>query len=178
MSVVVEPETRHTRMRQRVVGYSLGSVIAAVTSETAFLVVYGWLAGGPVWASLAGFFGGAVPNYFLNRRWAWADRRRPGGRSELVRYAIVSATSFAASVAATRQAERWAHRHFDDRPWRVLAVGATYLAVSGVFFAVKFVLYHLVVFTGPEDGSPGLTEPEAGDEPAPAPPTRSSAPRG
>ncbi|MGH8917597.1 MAG: GtrA family protein [Actinomycetes bacterium] len=157
----VEPEAAPTRMRRRVVGYSLGSIVAATTSEAAFLVVYGWLAGGPVWASLAGFFGGAVPNYFLNRRLAWADRRRPGGRGELIRYAVVSAASFGASVAATHQAESWAHRHYDDRSWRVLAVGATYLAVSAVFFVAKFVLYHLVVFTG------------TAGEPEPAPPTTS-----
>ncbi|MGH9095555.1 MAG: hypothetical protein ACRDXE_10380, partial [Acidimicrobiales bacterium] len=92
---------------------------------------------------------------------AWADRRRPGGRGELIRYAVVSAVSFAASVGATHQAEAWAHRHYDERSWRVLAVGATYLAVSAVFFVAKFVLYHLVVFTG------------AGAEPEHAPPTRS-----
>ncbi len=147
-----------TRLRRRVAGYSAGSVIAAVTSEVAFLVVYGWLNGGPVWASLAGFFGGAVPNYFLNRRWAWADRRRGGRRGEIVRYAAVSAVSFACSVAATHQAGGWSHRHFDDRSWWVIAVGATYLAVSGVFFVIKFVLYHLLVFTG--TGGPRSTPDE------------------
>ena len=144
------------RLMQRIVGYSLGSVIAAITSEVAFLAAYGIGGVGPALASAAGFIGGAVPNYILNRRWAWADRRGRGRRNEILLYAAVALSSYGASVLGTRAAEHWARHLTDDHIWRVLLVGAAYLAVSGVFFVIKFVLYHFAVFTA-EPGSEART---------------------
>jgi putative flippase GtrA len=156
------------RLWQRIVGYSLGSVVAAVTSELAFLVAYGPGGAGPALASAAGFVGGAVPNYILNRRWAWADRRGRRRRTEVLLYAAVSLCSFGASVLATRAAEHWARHRTADHTWQVLLVGAAYLAVSAMFFVVKFGLYHVAVFTaGP---APAAQTPQ----PVPVPPTMSS----
>jgi putative flippase GtrA len=154
-------------MVRRVVGYSLGSVIAAITSEAAFLLTYGPGGAGPALASAAGFVGGAVPNYVLNRRWAWSDRRGRDRGTEIGLYAAVALASYGASVLATRTAETWARHRTADHGSRVLLVGAAYLAVSGVFFVVKFVLYHFAVFTGgPADGA--QTRRSSG-----VPPTRS-----
>jgi putative flippase GtrA len=152
---------------RRIVGYSLGSVIAAITSEGAFLLTYGPGGTGPALASAAGFVGGAVPNYFLNRRWAWSDRRGRTHRTEIILYAAVALSSYGASVLVTGAAETWARHRTADRQSRVLLVGAAYLAVSGAFFIVKFVLYHFAVFTSePDDG-------ERSRRSAPAPPTTS-----
>ncbi len=154
-------------MVRRIAGYSLGSVIAAVTSELAFLLAYGPGGAGPALASAAGFVGGAVPNYFLNRRWAWSDRRGRYRRTEVLLYAAVALASYGASVLATRATEGWARHLTSDRTGRVLLVGGAYLGVSGVFFVVKFVLYHFAVFTPePSDVGPGR-------RPVHAPPTTS-----
>lgn len=132
---------------RRVIGYSLGSVIAATIGELSFITVYGWLAAGNVAASFAGFVGGAVPNYILNRRWVWSDRRGRRPVEEVVLYWAVALASFGASVGVTDVAEDWAAHLTDDRTWRVLLVAAAYLAVAGVFFVAKFVLFHFLVFT-------------------------------
>lgn len=161
-------ELRPMRLSQRIMGYSLGSVIAAITSELAFLAAYGLGGAGPAIASAAGFVGGAVPNYILNRRWAWADRRGRRRRTEVLLYAAVALSSYAASVLATRATERWAHHVTTDHTGQVLLVGAAYLAVSGVFFVIKFLLYHFAVFTaGPGNATRSR-------QAAPAPPTMSS----
>jgi len=171
VSIVTEDQAAQQaplRLLQRIAGYSLGSVIAAITSELAFLVAFGPGGAGPAIASAAGFVGGAVPNYILNRRWAWADRRGRRRRNEILLYCAVALSSYGASVLVTRAAERWAKQFTDDHAWRVLLVGAAYLAVSAVFFVVKFVLYHFAVFTAEPD--------DAGQSPrsAPVPPTTSS----
>jgi putative flippase GtrA len=142
------------RLTQRILGYSAGSVIAAATSELAFLAAYGPGGAGPALASAAGFVGGAVPNYFLNRRWAWSDRRGRRRRSEVALYAAVALVSYGASVVVTRATASWARRAVGTHGERVLLVGGAYLAVSGVFFVVKFVLYHVVVFTPPVPAAP------------------------
>ena len=156
------------RLLQRIAGYSLGSVIAAVTSELAFLIAFGPGGAGPAIASAAGFVGGAVPNYILNRRWAWADRRGRRRGTEMLLYGAVALTSYGASVLVTRATERWARHFTPDHTWQVLLVGAAYLLVSGVFFVVKFVLYHFAVFTAaPVSGAQS-------PRPVPVPPTMSS----
>jgi putative flippase GtrA len=138
--------TAHPLLR-RITGYSAGSVIAAVTSEAAFAVAYGWGHSGTTLASAVGFVGGAVPNYFLNRRWAWKDRRGRSRRQELLLYALVSIATFAVSAVVTNYAEDLARSLTSSSGWRVALVALAYLAVSGVFFVIKFVLYELVVFT-------------------------------
>ena len=55
-------------------------------------------------------------------------------------------TSFAAAALATHWAEAGAVRLFPQRSWQTAVLAAAYLAVSGVFFLVKFVLYERVVF--------------------------------
>jgi putative flippase GtrA len=148
-------------LARRFAGYGLGSIIAAATSELAFVIAYAFLHAGTVGASLAGFVGGAIPNYILNRRWAWQDRKGRSRRSEIILYATVSIVSFVSSVFATRWMEEWARHLTTDKTWRVLMIAGAYLFVSGVAFLAKFVLYDLIVFTkGPSDQSRGA-EPSA-----------------
>lgn len=131
---------------RRIFGYSAGSVIAAATSEAAFVLVLGPLHGGTTWAVAAGFVGGAVPNYILNRKWAWPDRRGRDRLSEITLYAAVALASFVASAVATHWAEAGARHLTGDRGWTVVLTALAYLAVSGLFFVVKFVLYERIVF--------------------------------
>jgi putative flippase GtrA len=150
-------DVRFARLRQsplvrRITGYSAGSVIAAFTSELAFAGAFGWLHSGTTWASLAGFVGGAIPNYFLNRRWAWQGRNGRSRRSEVTLYAVVSIASFLVSAVVTDIVEKWARTLTPSSGLRVVLVAAAYLGVSGIFFVGKFVAYELIVFTkGPAE---------------------------
>jgi len=141
---------------RRFAGYGLGSIVAAATSELAFVIAYAFLHAGTVGASLAGFVGGAIPNYILNRRWAWQDRTGRSRRSEILLYSAVSIVTFILSVLATRWMEQWARHLTTDKTLRVLMIAGAYLTVSGVAFLAKFVLYDRIVFTkGPSDPGSG-----------------------
>jgi putative flippase GtrA len=142
-------------MVQRLTGYSAGSAVAATLGELAFVVTYGWARAGTTWASAAGFVAAAVPNYLLNRRWAWRDRRGRSRRTEATLYAAVALTSFFAAAIGTHWAKIGAVRLFPQPGWQTAVVAAAYLGVSGVFFLVKFVLYERVVFVS------GAGEPRA-----------------
>lgn len=151
---------RSPRLR-RVAGYSAGSVIATVSSELGFLATLGWLHGGTTWASAAGFVGGAIPNYVLNRRWAWSDRRGRDRRAELLLYMTVALSSFAASAVATHWAEQGARVVTASHGWTVVLTGLAYLAVSAIFFVAKFVAYERLVFIPARypNASGGISEP-------------------
>jgi putative flippase GtrA len=145
---------RHPLVR-RLTGYSAGSLVAAVAGELAFVGTYGWAHAGTTWATAAGFVAASVPNYVLNRRWAWPDRGGRSRRGELLLYLSVVTVSFAASALATHWANIGAVRASPDRAWQTVLVAAAYLGVSGVFFLLKFALYERVVFTPAADGAFG-----------------------
>src|ERR1700739_734212 len=88
---------RHPRARRvanfllsaRFTGYAAGSVVAFIAGNIAFLSLY--LSGASTTVfSVGGFIAAAIPNWILNRRWAW---RRNGSLSfgrEVVGYIGVS----------------------------------------------------------------------------------------
>lgn len=139
------PVARHPLVR-RITGYSAGSVVAVAISEIAFTTSLGWGHVGTTIASAIGFVGGAVPNYILNRRWAWRDRRGRNRRSEVTLYMVVALATFLVSAVATHLAKVEAEHLTSDRTWLVVLAAAAFLAVSAVFFVVKFVIYETVVF--------------------------------
>jgi putative flippase GtrA len=155
---------RHPLTR-RVVGYSAGSIVAAVIGELTFAAMFGLFHAGTTWATAAGFIGGAAPNYVLNRRWAWPDRRGRSCRAEITLYLGVIACSFAASALVTHWVEGVAVHMSPDRAWQTVLVAAAFLAVSGLFFVIKFALYEFVVFSpaavpsSPATQGPSAVEP-------------------
>jgi putative flippase GtrA len=144
---------------RRITGYSAGSIVAVIISEAGFAAAYGWGHSGTTLASAAGFVGGAIPNYVLNRRWAWRDRRGRDRRSEIGLYMAVAVASFLVSALATHWAEAGARHLTAVRGWQVALITAAYLVVSAVFFVVKFVIYETVVFRREPDG-PTVAGPE------------------
>ena len=132
---------------RRITGYSAGSVVAILVSEGAFAAALGWLHTGTTLASAAGFVGGAVPNYILNRRWAWRDRRGRDRSTEVSMYMSVALASFLVSAVVTHWAETGARHLTADRGSLVALTTAAFLVVSGVFFVLKFVIYETFVFT-------------------------------
>jgi putative flippase GtrA len=129
--------------------YTASSVLAAATSAVVFAAAYA-LGAGNVPANVLAFVAGAVPNWVLNRSWAWQRRGKVHVGREVVLYAVVSLVSLAASSAATGWAAREAQVVTGDHLLRVLLVAAAYVATYGVLFVLKYVIYELVVFA--DDG--------------------------
>lgn len=161
--LIEHPFLRHPLVR-RVSGYSAGSVVAVIVSEAGFAAALGWAHSGTTVASAVGFVGGAVPNYVLNRRWAWRDRRGRDRRAEVILYMAVSLASFLVSAVVTHWAESGARRLVDDRGGQVALTTIAFLAVSAAFFVVKFVIYETLVFT--KEPTAGSKQDDLGAEAA------------
>ncbi len=128
--------------------YAVGSVIAFAMSNIVFALVY-WPTDKPFAASAAGFLAGAIPNWILNRRWAWQQTGRPPAK-QIITYTLVSAVVLVTTSLATK----WTN-HQVAHVWhvgqghglRVMIVTAAYVAVTVVLFVAKFVVYEFWVFS-------------------------------
>jgi putative flippase GtrA len=139
--------TRMTRtaLSTRFTKYALGSVVAFISSNVAFALFYVMNATTTV-SSVAGFIGGAVPNWLLNRRWAWQSTGRPPAR-QIVGYILVSIIVLVTTSAVTG----WTNDQVQSIPpgqgLRLLIVTGSYVAVTIVLFIAKFGIYEYWVFS-------------------------------
>jgi putative flippase GtrA len=142
---------RTSRLRLRFAKYSIGSMVALATSELAFAICYGtgWL--GTSAASAVAFVAGAVPNWILNRQWAWERKGRIDVRREVLLYALVSFVSWAASAFATGAANHFTRHMAAGHLTRVVIVSGAYAATYGVLFVLKFAVFEKTVFVGATD---------------------------
>jgi putative flippase GtrA len=134
-----------TALRARFTGYALGSAVAFMASNAMFAVFYVMGASTTV-DSVAGFVAGAIPNWILNRRWAWRQQGRPPAR-QIIGYIGVSIVVLVTTSAATG----WTNSHVQSIPphhgLRLLIVTASYVAVTVVLFVAKFGIYEYWVFS-------------------------------
>jgi putative flippase GtrA len=133
---------------KKVTKYAIGSVIALITSIVVFGLMY--VIGFHTTAcSIGAFIAGAIPNWILNRRWAWKIKGEVAFLREIVAYVAISIIVLVASSAATGAMNDWVTKHFASGTGiRVILVTASYVFVQAVLFVVKFVIYEKWVFSG------------------------------
>jgi len=131
----------------RITRYTLGSVVAALTSAIVFAILY-VIGLSTTACSVIAFIAGAVPNWILNRRWAWRIKGQIAFGREIVAYVIVSALT----LVVTSETTAWTSRHVQSIPAhhgiRALLVTGSYLAVFAVLFAARFAVYEVWIFSG------------------------------
>lgn len=112
-----------------------------------FAVLY-VLGAGTTVCSVAAFVAGAVPNWVLNRRWAWKLKGKVSFGREIVGYIVISVLALVASSAATG----WTQEQVKSVPAhhgiRVALVTLSYVIVQAILFAAKFIAYEHWVFYG------------------------------
>lgn len=136
--------------------YTGASVIAGIISEIVFLVTY-WFGAVPLVASLLAFVAGAVPNYLMNRYWAWQRRGRADRTMEILPYAVIVVVTAIIAILVTTAADRWVRDHIAAHAWQTTLVGAAFLATYGVMFVLKFVLFDRFIFVDRAARTPGST---------------------
>jgi putative flippase GtrA len=132
----------------KITKYAIGSVVALVTSVIVFAIC-DWAGQRTGISSALAFIAGAIPNWILNRRWAWKMDGRVEWMREIVAYTIISVLVWAASTWATGHTKTWATHHLTaGSGLRIIVTTGAYVAVQAVFFVVKYVIYDKWVFGG------------------------------
>jgi putative flippase GtrA len=132
----------------KVAKYALGSVFALLTSVVVFGLLY-VMGVGTTADSIAAFLAGAVPNWILNRRWAWEITGRVEVAREVIGYLIVSVVALVASSIGTGLAQAWVKSNVaPGHGIRVVLVTGAYVVVQAILFVAKFLVYEHWVFAG------------------------------
>lgn len=134
-----------TPFSARFTKYAMGSVVAFVSGNVAFMLIYVMGASTTV-CSVAGFVAAAIPNWILNRRWAWQREGRMPAR-QWVGYIAISIVVLITTSAATGWADAKAQALPDHHGIRLLVVTGAYIAVTVILFLAKFVIYEYWVFS-------------------------------
>jgi putative flippase GtrA len=134
-----------TALSAKFTKYALGSVVAFTTGNIAFVLFY-VLNASTTLCSVAGFIFAAIPNWILNRRWAWKSTGRAPAR-QIVGYIGISIIVLVTTSAVTG----WTNSQVQSIPshhgLRALIVTASYVAVTVIFFFAKFAIYEYWVFS-------------------------------
>ncbi len=138
---------RRSALGVRITRYTIGSLVAAATSAVVFAILY-VLGLSTTACSVIAFVAGAIPNWILNRRWAWAIKGRVAFGREVFAYIIVSALTLLASSEVTG----WTQHQVQSLPShygiRVALVTGSYLGVFAVLFLLRFAIYEHWIFSG------------------------------
>lgn len=139
---VEEPENlpRWIRSAPVWVRYAAGSIIATVLSQIALTVAYGLLGATAIVASIVAFFAGTIPNYYLNKAWAWSGHKL-SQRRMVVSYVLVIAVTNVAAIAMTIAADSYVRAHVRSDGPRTVLLDLAYVTSNGLMFVVKCVLF-------------------------------------
>ncbi|HET9073493.1 MAG TPA: GtrA family protein [Solirubrobacteraceae bacterium] len=150
----VSSETLYERLMAsrffgKIAKYSIGSALALATSTVVFEMLLLLGSNNTLVDSIAAFVAGAVPNWILNRRWAWERSGEMDVIREVVGYTLVSLIALAASSVGTAWMQHYVQHHVSSGAGlRSLLVTGSYVFVQAVLFVAKFVVYDRWVFTG------------------------------
>lgn len=137
----VAPTTPEARpLVPKLLRYLTGSVVATVCSEAAFVALYGLLGLGTTWSSILSWVAGAIPNFWLNRNWAWQRKGRPSLRDEVLPYVAIVVATLVLATVLTHATDVWLHHQGVSSSVRVTIVAAVFLGTYVVVFALRFVL--------------------------------------
>ncbi len=140
--------------RGRMAKFFTGSVISTVVATGTFVTVFGSGLLGSKGSSLVSSAVAAVVAYFLNRHWTWGRRDRADFRSEMLPYwAMVIGTAIAAALV-TGAANNLVRSITPDRGVRTVTNVLAYLGTYGVFFLLKYRVFH-ALFHQDDAGSTG-----------------------
>ena len=170
-----------TPLSAKMTKYALSSVIA-------FPLVYAIDGGQTTVASVVAFFAAAIPNWLMNRRWAWQQKGR-APKKQIISYAAVSVMVLLITAFWTGRTNHWVKHiaHIENHHGlRLLVIEGSFILITVILFFAKFAIYEYVIFAeerghrrwwhlggGAEAPSAAMANEPPMEEAAPADPSKS-----
>jgi len=131
---------------QKLLRYSVASVVAVIVSEIC-LIVFNGVVGMSAWvsSSLATAIA-AIPNYYMNRKWAWGKHGRSHLLKEVAPFWGLAFAGWSLSTYSVYLMERYAKHHHFAHVWTTASVAVVYVAAFGVLWIAKFIIFNKLMF--------------------------------
>jgi putative flippase GtrA len=139
---------------QKLFRYSLASIVAVIVSVV-LLVLFNGVIGLSAWVSstLATAIA-AIPNYEMNRKWAWGKTGRSHLLKEVVPFWALAFIGWAFSTFSVHLMENYANHHDFSHVLTTFSVTVVYIAAFGVLWVAKFIIFNKVLFAHHIDDLP------------------------
>lgn len=138
-----------TPIVQKLLRYSMASVVAVIVSNVCLLVFVGLMKMGVVLASTLATSIAAVPSYEMNRKWAWGKTGKSHLMKEVIPFWGLALLGWALSTWAVWIMDGVAKRHHFTHAAQTVSVAAVYFGAFGVLWVGKFVIFNKVMFVHP-----------------------------
>jgi putative flippase GtrA len=126
--------------------YSLASAVAVVVSVIC-LVIFNGVIGMSAWvASTLSTAIAAVPNYEMNRKWAWGKTGRSHVWKEVVPFWALAFLGWGISTISVHIMEAYAKHHHFHHLLQTAAVTVVYVGAFGVLWIGKFIVFNKLLF--------------------------------
>lgn len=115
-------------------------------------------------ASFLAFLAGAIPNYFIARRWAWNRNRKPDFRRETLPYIVIVASTGFLATGLTTLTDHYLKPLDLSELLRIVVLDGAFIGSYALVFVLKFTLLDRLVFHGgktPPSDSDGKNGPDA-----------------
>lgn len=126
--------------------YSTASVVAVIVSEV-LLVLFNGVVGlsAPVSSTLATAIA-AVPNYEMNRKWAWGKTGKSHLWKEVIPFWALAFLGWGISTISVALMESYAKHHHFSHFLSTTTVAIVYIAAFGVLWVAKFIIFNRFLF--------------------------------
>ena len=152
-------ERRDTPEAQKLIRYTMVSVISTVVSFVVLFLVFGVLR---LWGQIAStVFANAVatvPSYVLNRQWAWGKNGKSRLMREIVPVWVMAAAGIVVSVGGAALAKHLSRVHHLGHVESTVLVLAANLFSFGLFWILKYLLFNRIFHVHPVEDLDELVE--------------------
>jgi putative flippase GtrA len=131
---------------QKLFRYSMASIVSVIVSVV-MLVLFNGVLGLSAWVSstLATALA-AIPNYEMNRKWAWGKTGRSHLWKEVVPFWALAFLGWAVSTLSVHAMEGYAKHHDFSHVMTTATVAIVYIGAFGVLWVAKFIIFNKVLF--------------------------------
>jgi putative flippase GtrA len=154
----------HSRIGTTFVKFFAGSLVGMTISQIVLIGLYGIWGMSALPAGIIAFVAGSIPNFLINRRWAWGKKKMDTAKREVLPYAIVVGLGGLASSGLSAYFEHWIRPEVQSHFVRTVLLDIAYVASYGIFFILKFAVLDRFVFHRAPNGAMAAKEQKAAEQ--------------
>ena len=131
---------------QKLIKYSLVSIIALGVSTAVLLICSGLFRWSGVVSNTVATAVATIPSYELNRKWAWGKSGKGHLWKELIPFWVLSFVGWGFSTLCVKYAETFADSHHFSHLAHTGLLGLTSITAYGVLWIGKFLILNKLLF--------------------------------